>query len=70
MLGGLTPKDKVTLAQFRQTMSQINESILEKLFAQVGDGDESDSREGLRRKETNDDFLVDSDEEEADNRSI
>lgn len=46
MLGGLTPKDKVTLAQFRQTMSQINESILEKLFAQVGDEDESDTREG------------------------
>ena len=46
MLGGLTPKDKVTLAQFRQTMGQINESILEKLFAQVGAEDDSDTREG------------------------
>lgn len=36
LLGGLTPKSKVTVTKFRQTMKAINELILMKLFSPVG----------------------------------
>ena len=34
-LKGLTPKDKVTVAKFTQTMALINDKILQKLFEPV-----------------------------------
>lgn len=45
VLKGLTPKDKISITTFRQTMATINDKILEKLFKQVSDDDEIDEDE-------------------------